>query len=71
MNWNPLFSKYIYYLNFVINELFIYCNITNSCNFENFIGNIDNIYCLRTHSWLNPKSFDYKMNNLPRGSKHM
>ena len=71
MNWDFLFSKYIYYLNFVINGLFIYCNITNSYNFENIVGNIDNIYSLITHSRPNPKSFDYKMNNLPHGSKHM
>jgi hypothetical protein len=71
MNWDLLLSKYIYYLNFVINRLFIYCNIINSYIFENLIGNIDNIYCLITHSWSNPKSFDYKMNNFPRGSKHM
>jgi len=71
MNWDLLFSKYIYYLNFVINGLFIYCNITNSYNFENLVGNINNIYCLVTHTWSNPKSLDYKMNNLPRGSKHI
>jgi len=71
MNWDLLFSKYIYYLNFVVNGLFIYGNIINLYIFENLIGNINNIYCLITHSWWNPKFFDYKINNLPRGSKHM
>jgi hypothetical protein len=32
---------------------------------------MDNIYFPITHSWPYPKYFDYKMNNLPRGSKHM
>jgi len=45
MNWDLLFNKYIYYLNFVINGSFIYCNIINSNIFENLVGNIDNIYC--------------------------
>jgi len=71
MNWNLLFSKYIYHLNFVIYGLFNYCNIINLYIFENFIGNIDNIYCLIINSWPNPKSFDYKMNNFSCGSKHM
>jgi len=61
----------MYYLNFVKNVLFIYCNIINSYNFENLVGNINNIYYPTTHSWPNPKSFDYKMNNLWRGLKHM
>jgi hypothetical protein len=30
MNWDLLFSKYIYHLNFVINGLFISYNIKNS-----------------------------------------
>jgi len=59
------------YLNFVINVLFIYCNNINSYNFKNLEDNINNIYCLVTHSWPNLKSFDYKMNNFSRGSKHM
>jgi hypothetical protein len=33
-NYDILFSKYMYYLNFVKNILFIYCNIRNSYNFE-------------------------------------
>jgi hypothetical protein len=40
----------MYYLNFVKNVLFIYCNIINSYNFENLVGNIDNIYYPITHS---------------------
>jgi hypothetical protein len=71
MNWNLLSSKYIYYLNFVVNGLFIHCNITNSYIFEYLIDNIVNIYYLKTHSWLNLKSFDYKMNNFSRSSEHM
>jgi len=34
MSWDLLFSKYMYYLNFVKNVLFIYCYIINSYNFE-------------------------------------
>jgi hypothetical protein len=72
MNWDLLFSKYIYYLNFVINiGLFISCNITNSYIVVYLVGNIVNIYCLITHSWLNIKSFDYKMKHLSRSSEHM
>ena len=71
MNWDLLFSKYIYHFNFVINELFISCNITSSYIVENLIGNIVNIYCLVIHSWSNLKSFNYKMNNLSRGSEHI
>jgi len=63
ISWDLLLSKYMYYLNFVKNILFIYCNIINSYNIENLVSNIDNIYCSITHSWPNPKSFDYKMNN--------
>jgi hypothetical protein len=71
MNWDLLFNKYIYYLNFVINGLFISCNITNSYIVEYLVGNIVNIYYLITHNWSNLKSFDCKINNFPLGSKHM
>jgi hypothetical protein len=71
MNWDLLFNKYIYYFNFVINELFISCNITSSYIVEYLIGNIVNIYCLIIHSWSNLKSFNYNMNNFSRGLEHI
>jgi len=65
------FIQYVYCLNFVIHELFLSCNITNSYIVEYLIDNIVNIYYLKTHNWPNPKSFNYKMNNFPCGLKHM
>jgi len=34
ISWDILFSKYMYYLNFVKKVLFIYCNIINSYNLK-------------------------------------
>jgi len=55
----------------VIFEQFISYNIINWYIVKFLINKIVNIYYPKTHSWLNLKSFDYKINNFSRGLEHM
>ena len=50
---------------------FISYTIINWWIDEFLVGNIVNFDYSKTHSWLNPKFFDYMMNNFSRGSEHM